>query len=114
MLIKDFDVTLYALEIRRLAASYQTGGCLNDIKMKVDNVIRSVQGLLGYDSDFQVKKWSELFEVLGFYMSNTADPKWKTVITHARYRVNCKKHSAIFRRKRFGNGKDLYSNKSAH
>lgn len=103
MHVAEVDTQFYASEIRRLAIRHQARGSLSEAKVRVDDTIKSMQATLDYDCDLQIKKWSELFDNLGEYSNNHAAPEWKTVILYARGRVNCKRHSAKFRRKRFYN-----------
>lgn len=100
MYVAEVDTQFYVLEIRRLAASYQMGDSLSEVRVRVDDTIKSMQAMLGYDSDYQAEKWAELFNELGAFSTNNADPEWHSVIAYARRKVNCKKHSAIFRCKR--------------
>lgn len=101
MYITEVDIDHYALELRRIAAGYQTGEKLPDVKKKVDGLIDALKMTLASDAQLQVQKWSELAEALSFYMKNTADPDWTTVMSYAKRKVNRSKQNAMFRRKRF-------------
>lgn len=95
------DITFYALELRRIAAGFQTGEKLNEVKHKVDRTLEAFKALLVSDAERQVQRWNELAEALGGYMKNTADPDWTTVMAYAKRKVNRSKQNAIYRRKRF-------------
>ena len=101
MYITKVDINHYALELRRIAASYQTGEKLTDVKKRVDALINSLKLSLASDAQLQVQKLSELAEALSFCMKNTADPDWTTVMAYAKRKVNRSKQNAMFRRKRF-------------
>ncbi len=101
MFIKKVDIGHYALELRRIAAGYQTGETLPEVKKKVDGVIETLKTTLTSDAQIQVQKWGELADALSFYMKNTADPDWTTVMAYAKRKVNRSKQNAMFRRKRF-------------
>ncbi|WP_033749015.1 hypothetical protein [Pantoea sp.] len=53
------------------------------------------------DAQQQVQAWSELADALSYYMKNTADPDWTTIMAYAKRKVNRSKQNAMFRRKRF-------------
>ena len=101
MYITEVDVDHYALELRRIAAGYQTGEKLPDVKKKVDGLIDTLKTTLASDAQQQVQTWSELADALSHYMKNTADPDWTTIMAYARRKVNRSKQNAMFRRKRF-------------
>ncbi|RPD94684.1 hypothetical protein BBB56_20485 [Candidatus Pantoea deserta] len=101
MYIINIDINHYALELRRIAASYQTGDTLTDVKKKVDALMDALKAALASDTHLQVQKWSELAEALNNSMRNTADPDWTTVMAYARSKVNRSKQNALFKRRRF-------------
>ncbi|MEZ3498390.1 hypothetical protein [Pantoea sp. KPR_PJ] len=101
MYIINIDIDNYALELRRIAASYQTGDTLSSVKKKVDELMDALKASLAHDSHLQVEKWSELAQALNLCMRNTADPNWTTVMAYARRKVNRSKQNALFKRRRF-------------
>lgn len=99
LLRNDFDTEFYALQIRQLAAQYQSGAELSEIKALVDKSIKSMESILQYDCDYQLQKWSELFESLHAYANKFSDPDWMTVMSYARKQVSRKKGAANARHK---------------
>lgn len=101
MYIKKVDINDYALELRRIAAGYQSGEKLTEVKKKVDHLIDGMKAALTSDAQVQVQKWGELADALNVYMRKTADPDWSTIMAYARRKVNRSKQNAMYRRKRF-------------
>lgn len=101
MYIINIDINNYALELRRIAASYQTGETLSDVKKRVDVLMDALKTSLPSDTQLQVQTWSELAVALNVSMRNTADPDWTTVMAYAKRKVNRSKQNALFKRKRF-------------
>ena len=93
------DSHFYILQLRRLAARHQTGESLNTIMQDVEELIKSYEKKLGNDCDYQVASWGELSRKLTLFVRNTSDPRWVSVISYARKRINSKKQTAIHRRK---------------
>lgn len=96
----SFDTEFYVLKIRRMAAGFQSGECLNEIKESVDALIKIVEVQLRREPKSEVEGWAQLLCRLHGISRNTADPDWMTVIAYARRRINTKKHTAITRRKK--------------
>lgn len=104
MLTEDFDTEAYAFQIRQLAAQYQSGANLSQIKRLVDLEIISMETNLKYhyQSRFHLNMWSSLFQNLNAYVTKHSDPKWLTVIVYARRQVSRKKGAAKTRIKQTG------------
>lgn len=101
------DTVFYALQIRRLAARHQAGEGLDDIKLMVDDIMRSIEEQYDYNYDYylQMEKWAELFGNLDVYITKFSAPEWMTIIYYARRLVSRKKNNAKARLK-YINSKD--------
>lgn len=97
----EIDINYYATEIRKLAAAHQAGESLNDVKGKVDRLIQQMKETLGNDKVWQAEKWDALLYELNIYLTNKVDPKWMTVISHAKFRIKSRKQTALYSRKHF-------------
>jgi len=96
----NFDTEFYVLKIMRMAAAFQSGECLNEIKGRVDDLITLVETQLRREPESEVEGWVRLsYHLLGI-SRNTSDPDWMTVIAYTRKRVNTKKYIAMSRRKK--------------
>lgn len=100
MPVDKVDIDFYTLQLKRLAACYQSGENLNSITENVKGLIKSFEKKLGEDCDYQVASWGNLSRKLTPLVRNTSDPKWVSVISYAIKRVNAKKNTALHRRKR--------------
>ncbi|NEG65421.1 hypothetical protein [Pantoea agglomerans] len=96
---RKFDISLYILQFRRLAARHQSGEGLKSITENVEGLIKSLEIKLGDNCDYQVAVWEELSRKLTLFVRNTSDPQWVNVISYVRKRINTKKQTAIHRRK---------------
>lgn len=94
------DIDFYTLQLKRLAARYQSGENLKSITENVKGLIKSLENKLGDDCDYQVACWGDLSRKLTPLVRNTSDPKWVSVISYAVKQVNYKKNTALHRRKR--------------
>lgn len=88
-------VHLFAVQIRKLAAQYQTGCDLREVKAEVDRLIQAMKDIIGPDKGYQITKWSQLLEELGRYNNSTADPRWEKIISYATFRIKSRKKTAI-------------------
>ncbi|MGC0820284.1 hypothetical protein WKH08_18765 [Pantoea agglomerans] len=94
------DIDFYTLQLKRLAARYQSGENLKVITENVKALIKAFENKLGDDCDYQVASWVELSWKLTPLVRKTSDPKWANIISYAVKRVNAKKNTALYRRKR--------------
>lgn len=85
----------YVIEIRKLAAEYQCGGNLTDLKKKVDTLIRSLSEEVSEDKTTQAEVWNMMLTTLERYFNCKAHPRWETIISHAKMRVKTRKRSAL-------------------
>ncbi|ORM61353.1 hypothetical protein PRCB_00520 [Pantoea rodasii] len=97
----EIDIHYYATEIRKLAAAHQAGETLSDVKTRVDLLIQQMKETLGSDKAWQAKNWEALLNQLNIYLTNKVDPKWMTVISHAKFRIKSRRQTAIYSRKHF-------------
>jgi hypothetical protein len=97
----EVDIRYYATEIRKLAAVHQAGQPLGEVKAKVDLLIQSMKETLGSDKSWQAEKWEELLSELNVYLTNKVDPRWMTVISHAKFRIKSRRQTAVYARKHF-------------
>ncbi len=97
----EIDINYYATEIRKLAAAHQAGETLNEVKTRVDDLIQQMKETLGSDKVWQAKQWEALLSELNIYLTNKVDPKWMTVISHAKFRIKSRRQTAIYSRKHF-------------
>lgn len=99
--MNEISTHFFAVGIRKLAAEHQAGKACAVAKKEVDLLIQSMRNILGPDKAYQVKKWSQLLDELELYNNSRADPRWETIISHARNRIKTRKRTATFPRKRF-------------
>jgi len=101
-LVKEngFDLEIYVVKIRKIAAAHQLGLGLVEAKRQVDSTIQHMRLNLGDDKSFQARQWSNLLDALKAYNRNTVDPQWAKVINHANFRIKSRLHTAIYYRKR--------------
>jgi|GEM_PF-414124 len=85
------DIDFYTLQLKRLAARYQSGENLKSITENVNGLIKSIEKKLGDDCDYQAASWGDLSRKLTPLVRNTSAPKWLNVISYAVKRVNAKK-----------------------
>lgn len=97
----EIDVDVFARLIKKHAAEHQSGVSLKHAKEGVDKIIQDMKDSLGKDKDYQVVKWTELLNKLESFQSSTADPLWRTVINHARFRIKSRRSTLIHGRGRF-------------
>lgn len=97
----EIDINYYATEIRKLAAAHQAGETLSAVKARVDSLIQRMKESLGSDKAWQAKNWEALLDQLNIYLTNKVDPKWMTVISHAKFRIKSRRQTAIYSRKHF-------------
>lgn len=97
----EVDIQYYATEIRKLAAAHQAGEALIETKAKVDKLIQSMKDALSGDKNQQAQKWAALLAEMSIYLTNKVDPKWMTVISHAKTRIKSRRQSALYSRKHF-------------
>lgn len=94
------DIDFYTLQLKQLAARYQSGEDLKIITENVKALIKSFENKLGDDCDYKVASWVELSRKLTPLVHKTSDPKWANIISYTVKRVNAKKNTALYRRKR--------------
>lgn len=94
-------MNFFAIEIKKLAAEYQSGKVLQEVKADVDGLIQSIRESIGPDKKVQIEQWSILLEALEGYRNSRADPAWSIVISHAVRRIKSRRSSAKFSRRRF-------------
>ncbi|PIF07568.1 hypothetical protein SAMN06273570_4962 [Candidatus Pantoea floridensis] len=99
--MNDVSTHFFAIGIRKLAAEHQAGKPCSDTKREVDQLIQSMRDIMGPDKAYQVQKWSQLLEDLNLYNNSRVDPRWETIITHARNRIKTRKRTAMFYKNRF-------------
>ncbi|WP_313683791.1 hypothetical protein [Pantoea sp.] len=99
--MKNIDINFFAIEIKKLAAEYQSGKALKEVKADVDELIQSIREIIGPDKEVQIEKWSFLLDALEGYRNCRADPAWSIVMSHAVRRIKSRRSSAKFSRRRF-------------
>ena len=89
----------YATEIRQLAASCQTRSELADVKVLIDDLIRSVSADTGGDPASRLNVWTALQHELRRYFSGMPDPRWLDAVNHALHRIHSRRQTALKSRK---------------
>lgn len=97
----EVDIEYFAMELRKLAGSFQSGKGLKETKHEVDRLIDSIRNKLGPDKKVQISFWTALLHRLEFCNTPKADPRWIVIIRHANYRIKSRRYTAIHYRRRF-------------
>lgn len=87
-------------EIKRIAVKHQNSSDESCIKSHIDALVKSYSNKINGNLYIEKEEWSKIFIELGKCCNITSSPEWMTVMKIARKKVNAKKHSAIYRRKR--------------
>lgn len=101
------EISLCVNEIRRLAATYQSGNVLSEVKRQVDEAIHNLAGTLGRNRTCRLAVWSQMNVDLQSYISNLSDPRWLDVINHARHRVKTRRYTV---KTGMNSRRDVFSN----
>jgi len=84
-----------------LAVLHQTGLSLPEVKLQIDDILKSIKSVIGDDKKQHDQAWAGIIEVLDILNVKKAHPKWMTIIKYARYRIRSRIQTAVYSPRRF-------------
>lgn len=95
--VHKFSEQFFLNEIKLLAAKHQVGRDVEEVKNQVDVLMNAIKDSMTSDCDIQMTCWANLLSKLESYKVIKVDPRWFTIIAHAKKRIKSRINNKLSR-----------------